>query len=578
MSAPSGNLWGRNWESPTGSPLTRSASMSSLTVRAIISRQSLRLDANLAFVSIQCGYRRKRRTHMLNLAILLEDSAREVPTRTAIVCEETRLSYAELNAATNQVAHGLAQAGIQKGDTVALSCQDVPSFVIVYYGILKAGAAVMPLNILLKTREIAYHLTDGDAQAYFCQEGSPELPIGQMGYAAFQEVESCQHFFLMTNEPGAPSSIPGATILSMLMADQPTTFETVATSPDDTAVILYTSGTTGKPKGAELTHLNMLLNARLSDTMYPRADHDVHLITLPLFHSFGQTVQMNAGIYNRATLVLLPRFSPDAALHLMDEENITIFAGVPTMYWAMLHYPRADQYDLQKISRNLRITVSGGAAMPVEVMRAFNEKFNVKVLEGYGLSETSPIAVFNRLDREARPGSIGFPVWGVEVRLVDANDQDVGTGEVGEIAIRGHNVMKGYYKRPEATAEAMRHGWFHTGDIGRRDEDGYLYIVDRVKDMIIRGGFNVYPREIEEVLMTHPAVSLAAVIGVPHDRHGEEVKAFVILKAGATITEVELVAWSKQNMADYKYPRLIEFRTELPMTATVKVLKSELRS
>src|SRR6266699_1110335 len=324
------------------------------------------------------------------------------------------------------------------------------------------------------------------------------------------------------------------------------------------------------PSMARLEKIGSFGNARLSDTMYPRADHDVHLITLPLFHSFGQTVQMNAGFYNRATLVLLPRFSPDAALHIMDEENITIFAGVPTMYWAMLHHPRADQYDLQKITRNLRVTISGGAAMPVEVMLAFNEKFNVKILEGYGLSETSPIAVFNRLDREVKPGSIGLPVWGVQVRVVDQDDHDVGTNEVGEIVIRGHNVMKGYYKRPEATAEAMRNGWFHTGDLARRDEDGYFSIVDRAKDMIIRGGFNVYPREIEEVLMTHPVVSLAAVIGVPHKRHGEEVKAFVLLKAGATITEVELVAWSKQNMADYKYPRLIEFRTELPMTATGK--------
>src|SRR5260221_3231406 len=487
-------------------------------------------------VSTVCVSRRKRRKQMLNLAMLLEDSAREVPERIAIVCEGTRLSYAELQAAANQVANGLAQVGISKGDKVALSCQDVPSFVIAYYGILKAGAVVMPLNILLKSREIAYHLTDGDAKAYFCQEGTPELPIGQLGYTAFQEVESCQHFFLMTNEPDepdepdAPSSIPGATTLSMLMRDQPTTFETVSTSPDDTAVILYTSGTTGKPKGAELTHLNMLLNARLSDSIYPRADHDVHLITWPLFHSFGQSVQMNAGLYNRATLVLLPRFSPDATLRLMEEENITFFAAVPTMYWPLLHYPRADQHDLQKITRNLRLAVSGGAAMPVEVMLAFNEKFNVKILEGYGLSETSPIATFTRLDREAMPGSIGFPVWGVQVRLVDADDQDVATGEIGEIAIRGHNVMKGYYKLPDATAEAMRHGWFYTGDIGRRDEDGYLYIVDRVKDMIIRGGFNVYPREIEEVLMTHPAVSLAAVIGVPHERHGEEVTAFVILK------------------------------------------------
>ncbi len=514
---------------------------------------------------------------MLNLAILLTDSAREVPERTALVCEGTRLSYAELQAATNQVANGLVQAGIQKGDKVALSCQDVPSFVIAYYGILKAGAVVMPLNVLLKPREIAYHLLDGDAKAYFCQEGTPELPIGQMGYTACQEVASCQHFFLMTNAFDAPSTIEGVTTLSELMQGQPTTFETVMTEPDDTAVILYTSGTTGKPKGAELTHLNMLLNARLADTMYPKADHDVHLITLPLFHSFGQTVQMNAGIYNRATLVLLPRFTPEATLRLMEQENITFFAGVPTMYWALLNYPGAAPFDLKQIARNLRLCVSGGAAMPVEVMRAFNEKFTVTILEGYGLSETSPIATFNRLDRPVKPGSIGLPVWGIEARLVDLNDQDVGTDELGEIAIRGHNIMKGYYKRPEATAEAMRNGWFHTGDIGRRDEDGFIYVADRVKDMIIRGGFNVYPREIEEVLMTHPAVSLAAVIGVPHDRHGEEVKAFIILKEGAEVTEVEMVAWSKQNMADYKYPRLVEFRETLPTTATGKVLKSELR-
>ena len=323
--------------------------------------------------------------------------------------------------------------------------------------------------------------------------------------------------------------------------------------------------------------MNLLLNARLSDLMFPRADHDVHLVTLPLFHSFGQSVQLNAGFYNRATLVLLPRFSPDAALRLMEQENVTFFAGVPTMYWAMLNYPGAEKYDMKKISHNLRICVSGGSAMPVEVMKAFDEKFNVKILEGYGLSETSPVATFSRLDRERKPGSIGLPVWGVFVRIVDQNDQDVGTNELGEIVIRGHNVMKGYYKRPEATTEAFRNGWFHTGDIGRMDEDGYIFIADRVKDMIIRGGFNVYPREIEEVLMTHPAVSLAAVLGIPHERHGEEVKAFVILKEGAEVTEAELVAWSKENMADYKYPRLVEIRTELPMTATGKILKQELR-
>jgi long-chain acyl-CoA synthetase len=514
---------------------------------------------------------------MFNLAILLEDSAREVPDRTAIIFEETRLSYAAVNVAANQVANGLVQAGIQPGDTVALSCPNLPYFPIVYYGILKAGAVVMPLNILLKPREIAYHLRDADAKAYFCFEGTPDLPLGEMGFTAVQEVDSCEHFFLMTANPAAPSPIEGAKTLGMLMYNQPAKFETVQTHPDETAIILYTSGTTGQPKGAELSHCNLLLNARLSDSMYPRADHDVHLITLPLFHSFGQTVQMNSGLYNRATLVLLPRFTPDAAFSAMERENVTFFAGVPTMYWSLLNHPGADRYDLEKIARQLRLAVSGGSAMPVEVMRAFEEKFQVKILEGYGLSETSPVATFNRLDRESKPGSIGLPVWGISVRLVDQDDHDVGTNELGEIVIRGHNVMKGYYKRPEATAGVMRNGWFHTGDIGRQDEEGYIYIVDRVKDMIIRGGFNVYPREIEEVLMTHPAVSLAAVLGVPHERHGEEVKAFVILKEGAELTEVELVAWSKENMADYKYPRHIEFRTTLPMTATGKILKSELR-
>jgi long-chain acyl-CoA synthetase len=514
---------------------------------------------------------------MLNLSILLEDSAREVPERTAIVFGGSKLSYEALNGAANQVANVLSLAGIQKGDKVALSCQNIPYFPIVYYGILKAGAVVMPLNVLLKPREIAYHLRDADARAYFCLEGTPELPIGEMGFTAFKEVESCHHFFLMTTDPNAPSPIEGAQTLGMLMQNQPTTFETVKTDPDDTAIILYTSGTTGQPKGAELSHMNMLLNARLSDSMYPRMDHDVHLITLPLFHSFGQSVQMNAGLYNRATLVLLPRFTPDETFRLMERESVTIFAGVPTMYWALLNHPGSDKHDLEKIASNLRLCVSGGAAMPVEVMRAFDAKFNVTILEGYGLSETSPVATFNRLDRPTKPGSIGLPVWGVSVRLVDQQDQDVETDELGEIAIRGHNVMKGYYNRPEATAEAMRNGWFHTGDIGRRDEDGYIYIVDRVKDMIIRGGFNVYPREIEEVMLTHPAVSLAAVVGVPHERHGEEVKAYVILKEEGSISEAELVSWCKANMADYKYPRIIVFRETLPMTATGKILKSELR-
>ncbi len=514
---------------------------------------------------------------MLNLATLLEETARERPQHTAVIFNEMKLPYAMVNAAANQVANGLASIGIQKGDKVALSCPNIPYFPIVYYGILKAGAVVVPLNVLLKPREIAYHLQDSESKAYFCFEGTEQLPMGQMGYAAFQEVESCQHFFMITANPAGPSPIEGTRTLGMLMANQPPAFPTVQTNADDTAVILYTSGTTGRPKGAELSHANMIMNARLADNMYNREQSDVHLVVLPLFHSFGQTVQMNSGFYTGATLSLLPRFDPDAALAIMERDNVTIFCGVPTMYWAILNYPGANKYNLDKIASHLRLCASGGAAMPVEVMRAFEEKFNVSILEGYGLSETSPVATFNRMDRERKPGSVGIPVWGVDVRIVDENDKDVPVGELGEIVIRGHNIMKGYYNKPEATAEAFRSGWFHSGDIGRIDEDGYIYIVDRLKDMIIRGGFNVYPREVEEVLMTHPAVSLAAVVGMPDEEHGEEVKAFVVLKEGANVTAQELIAWSKANMADYKYPRQVEFRDTLPMNATGKILKIHLR-
>ncbi len=515
---------------------------------------------------------------MLNLAVLLEESARKKPQHTAVIFNEMKFSYVQINGAANQVANGLVGLGIQPGDKVALSCPNLPYFPIVYYGILKAGAVVVPLNVLLKGREVAYHLQDSDAKAYFCFEGTAELPMGQFGYEGYQEAEACEQFFLITANPAAPSPIEGTKTLGMLMASQSPTFDTVQRDSNDTAVILYTSGTTGRPKGAELTHTNMILNARLSDAMYSTDQEDVHLITLPLFHSFGQTVQMNSGFYNGAALSLLPRFDAEAALKIMERDCVTIFAGVPTMYWAILNCPNAHLYDLEKIGRHLRLCCSGGSAMPIEVMKAFNEKFGVKILEGYGLSETSPVATFHSTDIETKPGSVGPPVWGVQVRVVDPDDNDVPMGELGEIVIKGHNIMKGYYKKPEATADVMRNGWFHSGDIGRMDEDGYVYITDRVKDMLIRGGLNVYPREVEEVMMTHSAVSLAAVVGIPHEALGEEVKAFVILKDGQQVTEEELIAWCKENMAAYKYPRHIEFRQSLPMTATGKILKRELKA
>ncbi len=516
---------------------------------------------------------------MLNLSVVLEDSARKHPTRDAVVLGETRLSYAQVNGAANQVANLLVSRGIEPGDKVALSCPNLPFFPIVYYGILKAGAVVVPLNVLLKGREIAYHLGDAEAKAYFCFQGTPELPMATEGAAGFEGAEGCEHFFVITADPAAESPVPGTETMAAAMAEQSPVFESVLTAETDSAVILYTSGTTGQPKGAELSHANLVLNSLESTRMLGASPTgERHLVTLPLFHSFGSTVQMNAGFGSGSTLVLLPRFDAHAAVKLLDAEDITFFAGVPTMYWGLLGALDEAEVDVDKIAANLRIACAGGASLPVEIIKEFKSRFHVDIYEGYGLSETSPVATFNQKDRPAKPGSIGYPIWGVDVKLIDDewNTVEDGPDAVGEIAIRGHNIMKGYYNRPDATAEVMRDGWFRSGDLARRDEDGFYYIVDRAKDMIIRGGFNVYPREIEEVLMTHEAVSLAAVVGVPHESHGEEIKAYVIKTSGATVTEDELVAWGKEQMASYKYPRIVEFRDELPMTATGKILKREL--
>jgi long-chain acyl-CoA synthetase len=383
---------------------------------------------------------------------------------------------------------------------------------------------------------------------------------------------------MITADPTQPSSIEGVMTLGMLLKDQSPAFDTVATSSEDTAVILYTSGTTGQPKGAELSHSNMACNAMISQLLMKGSETDTTLITLPLFHSFAQTVLMNVSVFMAAKMVLIPRFDPAAVLSAFEQHKVTVFAGVPTMYIGLLNYPSADDYDLAAIATNLRLGVSGGASLPVEVLRQFQEKFDVTILEGYGLSETSPVATFNYLEGDLIPGSIGQPAQGVEARVMDADGNLLGPDEDGEIVIRGHNIMKGYYRKPEATAEAMRGGWFHTGDIGKQDARGNFYIVDRLKDMILRGGYNVYPREIEEVLMQHESIAMVAVIGVPHETHGEEIKAYVVPKPGVEIDADELKAWTKERIADYKYPREIEFREQLPMTATGKILKKELKA
>jgi len=518
---------------------------------------------------------------MPNLSALLEGSAVQFPARDALVLGETRLTYAQVNGAANQVANLLAARGIGAGDKVALSCPNLPYFSIVYYGILKTGATVVPLNVLLKAREIAYHLADSDATAYVCFEGTPDLPMAQEGHAAFEQTPGCEHFLVITADPAAPSPIEGTGTLGAAMAGQPPAFETAEVADDDTAVILYTSGTTGQPKGAELTHANMTSNALVGRELF-EADAerpDTYLCTLPLFHSFGQTVIQNSGFAFGGTVVLLPRFEAKAALGLFQKEEVTFFAGVPTMYWGLLG-ALDDSVDVAAIARHLRVAAAGGSALPGEVHKAFRERFGVTILEGYGLSETSPVASFSVFGEEPRVGSIGVPIPQVEMKLINQDwsevDRSGDPDAVGEIAIKGPNIMKGYYDRPDATAEAIHDGWFRSGDLARVDDDGYYYIVDRAKDMILRGGFNVYPREIEEVLMTHPAVSLAAVIGVPHESLGEEIKAYVIPEPGAEVTAEEMVAWGKEQFAAYKYPRQVEIVGSLPMTATGKILKREL--
>ncbi|KQY57005.1 MULTISPECIES: long-chain-fatty-acid--CoA ligase [unclassified Nocardioides] len=515
----------------------------------------------------------------MNLASLLDDSARDYPDRDAIILGDTRLTYAQVNGAASQVANLLVERGVKPGDKVALSCPNLPYFSIVYYGILKSGATVVPLNVLLKGREIAYHLDDSDAVAYFCFEGTPDLPMAQEGSVGFEQTPGCTRFFVITADPAAASPIEGAETLGQALAGKSPAFETHATDADDTAVILYTSGTTGQPKGAELMHRNMHSNAMASADLFnaDAGNPDTYLCVLPLFHSFGQTVIQNGAFAFGGTVVMLPRFEAQAALGLMLKEKVTFFAGVPTMYWGLLGALQ-EGVDVSAVAANLRVAASGGSALPVEVHKDFAAKFGVTILEGYGLSETSPVASFSPWGREVRVGSIGVPIPGVEMKLIDPEWNDLGSGDdvIGEIAVKGPNIMKGYYARPEATAEAIHDGWFRTGDLGRKDADGYYYIVDRSKDMIIRGGFNVYPREIEEVLMTHDAVSLAAVIGVPHESHGEEIKAFVIRNEGATTSEDELIAWAKEQMATYKYPRIVEYVDALPMTATGKILKREL--
>jgi long-chain acyl-CoA synthetase len=491
----------------------------------------------------------------LNLASLLTASAERSPDAPAIRLGDAELTYTGLDDLSARLATLLRERGVEPGDRVGVMLPNVPEFPVAYYGALRAGGVVVPMNVLLKRREIAFHLEDSGAKLLLAWHGFAEQARDGAADAGAELVEVEPARFASTLEALAPTREP------------------VETGEDDTAVILYTSGTTGKPKGAELTHANLARNAEIaSRTTCEVGAGDVVLGALPLFHSFGQTVGMNASLRVGACLTLVPKFDPGETLATMQRDGVTHFYGVPTMFGALLHHPERERYD----TSSLRTCITGGASMPVEVLRGFEEAFDAIVLEGYGLSETSPVASSNHPGRERKPGSIGTPIEGVEMRVVDDDDNPVEQGEVGEIAIRGHNVMKGYWQRPDATAEAMRGGWFHSGDMARVDEDGYFYIVDRKKDLIIRGGYNVYPREVEEVLYEHPKVREAAVVGVPDEEWGEEIGAAVVLHEGEQLEPEEVGAYVKERIAAYKYPRVVWFLDELPKGPTGKILKREI--
>jgi long-chain acyl-CoA synthetase len=502
-----------------------------------------------------------------NLATILTESALAAPDAPACRFAGTTTTYAELDEQSGRVAAGFRSAGLSPGQVVALQLPNIQPFLSAYFGALKAGLVVLPLNPLLMAPEVEYHLTDSAAA----------MLIGFEGIHA-EAVKACEttgvplYLLSMGSGPLPDGTRSALELFSPAPLDEPGG-DVTPRSPDDTAVLVYTSGTTGKPKGAELTHFQLYMNSTVAGGLFGVRSDDVVLAVLPFFHVFGLSSVVNVFIRQGGCLSILPRFAPGAVLDAIEADRCTVIGGVPTMLHAL-----AQQDVTGRDLSALRVAVSGGASLPEDIMRTFEDKFGIEVLEGYGMTETASSCSFNRPgDRKVL--SIGKPMWGVRMRVADTQGQPLPPGRehVGEILIRGHNVMKGYLGRPEATAETLRDGWLHSGDLGFVDEDGFYFIVDRAKDLVIRGGYNVYPREIEEVLYAHPAVLEAAVIGKPDQRLGEEVVAVVALRPGESATAEEIIAYTRERLAAYKYPREIRFMAELPKGPSGKILKTALR-
>jgi long-chain acyl-CoA synthetase len=499
-----------------------------------------------------------------NLAVILTETTQSAPDRPVALFDGGQLTYRQLDQASDRLAAALSAAGVSPGDPVALQLPNIPQFLVSYFGILKAGGVVVPLNVLLKAPEVAYHLGDSGARVLITWEGILAEAAKGAEAAGLDQVYAVGH----------AADSPGAVPFERLLAVAVPRYEMAARQPTDTAVIVYTSGTTGRPKGAELTHLELYMNADIPGRLFGVRPDDIVLTVLPLFHVFGLSSILDICVRFGCTMSLVPRFTPAAVLAAVQRDRITIFEGVPTMFVDVLSYPDLGSYDLS----SLRIAISGGASIPAPVLDAFEERFGLVILEGYGLTETASTTTFNVSADERRAYSVGKPIWGTQTQVWDSRGRMLPPGpeNVGEIVTRGLHVMKGYLHNPEATAAAFTGDWLHTGDLGYFDEDGFLFVVSRKKELIIRGGYNVYPSEIENVLHAHPAVAEAAVVGIPDERLGEEVMAVVIRRPAMDLLEQELRAYCRERLAAYKCPRIFQFRSELPKNTLGKVMKDEL--
>ncbi|WP_088012038.1 long-chain-fatty-acid--CoA ligase [Gottfriedia acidiceleris] len=496
-----------------------------------------------------------------NLNNNLINSAEKYPYRYAYTFLNQSVTYKELDSMVDKVASGLYTKGIRKGDRIALLLGNSPEFITAYYGILRTGASVVPINPIFTTNEISYIISNSKAKAVIASSA-----IKSTLSSVVNQLDSLEMIFY-TQELESDNS------WEKLIQNSNNVFVAPPIYENDLAVILYTSGTTGQPKGAMLSHHNLVSNAESFAELVKFTEYDRIIATLPMFHVFCMTVCINTPIKSGAHIIIVPKFNPTEVVDTIVKAKATLFAGVPTMYSFMSQLQDATAKDFSSI----RACISGGASLPIELLNRFQEKYEVEILEGYGLSETSPITAFNPLNGIRKPGSIGLNIPNVINKVVDANGKEVPNGEIGELVVQGPNVMLGYLEMPEATSTSLKDGWFYTGDLAKMDEDGYFYILDRIKDLIIVGGYNVYPREVEEVLYQHPRVVEAAVIGIPDDQYGESIKAFIVCN-DVNVSVEEINEFAKERLAKYKHPREIEILTELPKNSTGKILRRALRT